>query len=60
MPQAAVDEITPAMIAELHRQAEISGKTTEDNGNLVQIDGSSDAQQLAEAVLKRVNRLTAV
>lgn len=44
--------LTEVIIAELRRQAETSGCTTEDNGKLVQVDGSFDAEQLALAIIK--------
>jgi|GEM_PF-5895557 len=48
---AEVASLTVAIIAELRRQAESSGCSTEDNGRLVQVDGSFDAEQLAAAIM---------
>lgn len=53
-----LDDATAAAIAELHRQAEISGAATEDNGELAQVDGSFSVRRLVWAVaeaLKEAN-----
>ena len=51
--------ITEAIIAELHRQAEQSGCHTSGNGKSVQVDGSFDAEQLAQAVLDAIRHSNA-
>ena len=47
----AVARLTAVIIAELHRQAQVSGCATGDNGRLVEVDGSFNAQELARAIL---------
>lgn len=45
---------TNALIAELQRQADISGCTTETDGRSVQVDGSFKAEPLVRAVLTAI------
>lgn len=49
-----IERATQAIIAELHRQAKISGCCTEDNGKSVQVDGPFKVEPLARAVLKAI------
>jgi hypothetical protein len=50
MPEA--EEITRIIITEIHRQADARGFSTQDDGTLIQVDGSFDASQIAQAVLR--------
>lgn len=49
-----IDLAVAAAIAELHRQAEISGCTTEDNGSSAQVDGSFEVEPLVRAVIAAI------
>ncbi|AJP72913.1 hypothetical protein [Sphingomonas hengshuiensis] len=49
-----LDEAVAAAIDELHRQAEVTGCTTEDNGELAQVDGSFKVRPLVRAILASV------
>lgn len=49
--QRMIERIERAILAELHRQGEAHGVTTEDNGRRVQVDGSFELRPIARAVL---------
>jgi hypothetical protein len=47
-----IERAVRAALAELHRQAERSGCEVEDNGKLVQVDGSFEIEPLVRAILR--------
>lgn len=47
----SLDRASQAFLAELHRQGKERGVTVEDNGELVQVDGSVEVRPLMLAVL---------
>lgn len=51
-----VERAKADLIAELNRQAERSGCTTETDGRYVQVDGSFNVELLARAVIAALSR----
>ena len=52
MIMTMIERAVAAALAELHRQGEKHGCTTEDNGTWVQIDGSFKIEPVVRAILK--------
>lgn len=49
-----IDNAVAAVIAALHHQGEITGNTAQDDGRLVQVDGSFAVEPLVRAILKAI------
>ena len=54
-----IERATQAAIAELHRQSNRTGCTTEDNGRWAQVDGSFEVEPVVRAIIAAIRQPSA-